>query len=337
MQLSALDLARLFFSGTTPDQRMLFPPVPNFIFTRDIGIVINDHLLLNRPLKDARKREALIAKYVFFQHPLFEQYRNKIVELQDPPQQFLLPDNADVPAITLEGGDVMVVSAQHVLIGISERTSEAAARQAAHLLLEKNIVQKVTLVQIPNKRDYMHIDTVFTQVKRNCWVLLGSFMRPSSKLQQNPLTDHQNFIQEEVHITQYHRDPHIPPKSFDYLSDLLLDICVQDLQCNPDEVQFILSGNQQFPYDVREQWTDSCNLLALQEGVVLGYDRNDYTLQAFKEAGFTSIPVAELLAQLESGQVEVEQLKDLFILMPSAELSRARGGFHCMSMPLERS
>jgi arginine deiminase len=29
-------------------------------------------------------------------------------------------------------------------------------------------------------------------------------------------------------------------------------------------------------------------------------------------------------------------MQDTFILMPSAELSRARGGFHCMSMPLLR-
>jgi len=29
-------------------------------------------------------------------------------------------------------------------------------------------------------------------------------------------------------------------------------------------------------------------------------------------------------------------MSDTLILMPSAELSRARGGFHCMSMPLFR-
>ena len=75
---------------------------------------------------------------------------------------------------TLEGGDVMMVSPQHLLIGISERTSIYAAKQVMKILFEKEIVAKITLVKIPKKRDYMHIDTIFTQVKRNIWVLLGS-------------------------------------------------------------------------------------------------------------------------------------------------------------------
>ena len=50
-----------------------------------------------------------------------------------------------------------------------------------------------------------------------------------------------------------------------------------------------------FPYDAREQWTDSCNLLAVKEGVVLGYDRNDKTVEAFKKKGFEKvIKVAEI-------------------------------------------
>ena len=54
---------------------MLFPPIPNFIFTRDIGIVINDYILLNKPAKKARTSEALLAKYIFYNHPLFAAYR----------------------------------------------------------------------------------------------------------------------------------------------------------------------------------------------------------------------------------------------------------------------
>ena len=91
-----------------------------------------------------------------------------------------------------------------------------------------------------------------------------------------------------------------------------------------------------FPYDSREQWTDSCNLLALKDGVVVGYDRNDKTIESFKENGFNVVKVQDLIQDLESGKVEAETLTDTLILMPSAELSRARGGFHCMSLPILR-
>ncbi|RZL56506.1 MAG: amidinotransferase, partial [Pedobacter sp.] len=88
--------------------------------------------------------------------------------------------------------------------------------------------------------------------------------------------------------------------------------------------------------DSREQWTDSCNLLAIKEGVVLGYDRNDKTVEAFKAAGFNVVDVKDLIQDLESGKVDTETITDTLILMPSAELSRARGGFHCMSLPILR-
>src|SRR6266496_3216600 len=73
--LSSVELSKIFISGSVNDEEMLFPPVPNLIFTRDIGITINDHVLLNKPAKKARTREALLVKYIFFNHPMFKSYR----------------------------------------------------------------------------------------------------------------------------------------------------------------------------------------------------------------------------------------------------------------------
>ncbi len=333
-------LARVFFSGTYNESEMIFPPIPNFIFTRDIGIVINNHILLNKPMKEARKREALIAKYIFFHHPFFGAYKDNIIELTDTQHHFLLPNDTDAEKVTLEGGDVMVVSKEHVLIGVSERTSREAAAQAVKRLFAKDVVSKATVVKIPSKRDYMHIDTVFTQVKKNVWVMLGDFSNKSVKGLQTDGIHRALNIQphkaDELEIVQFDKEDVAQPRYFDSLEDLLIDISVADLKCNPIDVRIILSGNNEFPYDAREQWTDSCNLLAIKEGVVLGYDRNDKTAEAFKEAGFDVMDVKGLLADLESGRIKASELTDTLILMPSAELSRARGGFHCMSMPLLR-
>ncbi|GAC1439576.1 MAG: arginine deiminase [Sediminibacterium sp.] len=330
-------LANTFISGTSAERELLFAPIPNFIFTRDIGITIKDHVLLNKPAKKARTREALLAKYIFFHHPFFSDWQQNIIELPGLDHSFLMPEEEEDRKVTLEGGDIMVVSDNHLLVGVSERTTREAAVRITNIMFEKGLMDKVSIIRIPRKRDYMHIDTVFTQVKKDVWVMLGNFSRKTVKHEDENAIERILEIkkEEKIKILQFHRKTPENPVSFDSLEDLLVDISKNDLHCE-GEVHFIFSGNNEFPYNAREQWTDSCNLLALKEGVVLGYDRNDKTTEAFRHAGFHIVHVKELLLQLEAGTVTTDAIKDTLILMPSAELSRARGGFHCMSMPLSR-
>ena len=331
-------LAKVFISGSLTEKNMIFPPIPNFIFTRDIGIVINDHILLNKPAKKARTREAMLMKYIFFNHPIFAGYQDKILEIPDSPLQFLIPRESDEKKVTLEGGDVMVITKDHVLIGVSERTKMEAVHHVSNLLFEKNIVKKITVIKIPKRRDYMHIDTIFTQVKRNVWVMLGTFSRKRIKMEDaDPV---QKVLEmekkdEKIKIIQFKRKNVDDPIYFDNLEELLADISQNDFDCD-DKAKFIYSGNNEFPFDAREQWTDSCNLLALKEGVVLGYDRNDKTVEAFKNNGFAIVKAEDLVHEIEEGKISPKEMEDTMILIPSAELSRARGGFHCMSMPILR-
>ena len=62
----------------------------------------------------------------------------------------------------------------------------------------------------------------------------------------------------------------------------------------------------------REQWNDGSNTLCIAPGTVVVYERNDVTNALLKEKGINVIEI------------------------PSAELSRGRGGPRCMSMPIWR-
>jgi len=140
LETDPIKLAKIILSGSFDDEHMIFAPIPNLIFTRDLGVVVNHYILLNKPAKKARGRESLLMRYIFFNHPYFEAYRQYILEIPDPVQHFLRPGEDKEQRATLEGGDVMVVSAHHVLIGCSERTSLHGANEAIKLLFQHQVI-----------------------------------------------------------------------------------------------------------------------------------------------------------------------------------------------------
>lgn len=352
LSLDPYKLAKVLISGAMEidngnDELFLFGPVPNLIFTRDVGIVINDHLLLNKPAQEARSREALIIKYIVYYELFGEDYdpdsntfTDRVIELADDEARF----RTDEPSyVTIEGGDVMMVSPTHLFVGASERTSKKAIEKLIEVLFDKKLVEKVSVIAIPPKRSYMHIDTIFTQIRKDLWILFGQFSR--QELDPEPghgivgsLTG-AGETASRIKITQFSRidrgDEYVVDRrNIPYLDDLFAEV---SREFGSDKCEIIRSAGGEFPYNEREQWTDSCNFLALREGVIIGYDRNTMTADEFRKRGFNVITSGEVIKHMEAGNQLDDIIKgDTLILLPSSELSRARGGTHCMSMPLLR-
>jgi arginine deiminase len=357
MKMDSETLTRTLISGVwiyEGEEDYLFAPLPNFIFTRDIAIVINDHLLLIKAAEKGRTREALLIKYIAYFHLFGDEakwdeysFSDKVIELEDNEYYFLTDSlEKEKQEVSIEGGDVMMISPRHLLVGLSARTTQNAIHQLTTQLFQRNLVDKVSVVNIPMERAYMHIDTIFTMIKRDTWVVYAPFTRDAITLSKEEidfrrmLDDEMETPEEQVYVTQFIREKKadgfkVKVKEFDFLDDLLADVSKGDFGCK--KVNIIPNANGKFPFTEREQWTDSCNFLAIREGVIIGYDRNTYTNRTLEERGFKIIEAEDFNTQMDAGAKLEDLIKgDTLITLPSAELSRARGGTHCMSMPLLR-
>ena len=202
-QLNPDELAKTFITGLLPKDlgqpdlnKFLFPPIPNLVFTRDIGAVIQDYYLLSKACKTARKRESLLIKFISY-YRFFPDNQARVIEIIEDTAYFLLNESEQQKnKVSLEEGDVMMISPRHVLIGYSERASASAVNGFIHKIfaLPDLAVTQVTVIKIKQRREQMHIDTVFTQIKRNMWVMYGKFSEALKAQQESKQVDYLNLL-----------------------------------------------------------------------------------------------------------------------------------------------
>ena len=310
LEMESVPLAAQLIEGTPkrPDSlekfldpsRYAIPPLPNTFFTRDATMCVNRRIVIGSMAYRARVAEALLLKAVFKYHP----------QIQGSGFYYDGTDNPD-SEVTIEGGDLLVIRENLIVIGYGERTSIAGIDRLMRSIASQGPVTDFIVVEIPKSRATIHLDMIFTMVDQDLCVVFPPLITGNQKSR----AFHCRFGRGEgARIVEY-------PDVITALSALGLDL--KPVAC----------GGEDSFHQEREQWASGANFFAFGPGRILGYKHNVYTLEALDRAGFEVLDAGQLLA----GDLRLPEQGRVAVAIDGAELSRGGGGCRCMTMPLART
>lgn len=237
---------------------LLLPPLPNHMFTRDTSAWIYDGVSINSMRMKARMRETIHYEAVYRWHPLFA----------DSEFNIWSEGSVNGPA-TAEGGDMLVLGRGAVLIGMSERTTPQGVERLAKRLFAGGKTTKIVALSLPQKRAFMHLDTVMTMVNEDTFTkYVGLGMLPSYTIEPGD-TD------KELKI--------IAHPAADMHKAIAGALGVDKIN--------VLTATQDVKSAEREQWDDGCNVLTVRPGVVVAYERNVTTNTYLRKNGIEVVTI----------------------------------------------
>lgn len=243
----------------------ILPPLPNMIFTRDNSAFVHGGVSLNPMFWAARKPETLLTTAIYRHHPKFA---GRVRELFGDPAR-------DFGPASLEGGDIMPVGKDTVLVGMGERSSAQGIGLFAQALFDQGAASRVVACRLPRTRSAMHLDTVFTFCG-------GDVVTTFKEVAEG--------------ITCFDLRPDGPGKPFRVTEDRrpIFEVAAEILGYK--RLKIVPTGGSDPAERAREQWNDGNNVVALRPGVIVGYDRNDDTNAMLRAEGIDvrEMPGAEL-------------------------------------------
>jgi arginine deiminase len=300
--LEGVDIKRDSLTKYLNSERYSLAPLHNFFFTRDASITLFNKVLIGKMASIVRHRESVIMDSIFRYHPEFG------VETHNPVIQ--LPKNI-LSQVKIEGGDVLVLSENVLVIGTGQRTSTQGIDYIIDAIKnEKRETTHIVVQELPESPEsFIHLDMVFTLLDRDFCMVYEPL-----------ILSHNRF--RTIHITITNGKV----LSIDTEPDLLTALKKLGYSLKPIRCGGFDSWNQE-----REQWHSGANFLALSPGIIIGYNRNVHTIEELNKNGFEVIQAKDIIDH----KLTLPKSKAV-ITIAGAELARGGGGARCMSMPVRR-
>jgi arginine deiminase len=237
----------------------VLPPLPNTLFQRDNAAWIGTGVTVNPMAKPARRRESVNTRAVLHFHPRFRGVGFPI---------YLGDDDRDHAPATLEGGDIHVLDAGVVMVGMGERTTAAGVEALARRLFESGQARKVLAIELPRSRAAMHLDTLLTMIDHRTFVGYPNL----------DLEGMRSWLLAPAEEEGLAAEPRFGLRAA--LAEAL----------GVDKVEVLVSDEDSRAAE-REQWNDANNYLTIAPGVVVGYDRNVVTNTTLRRHGIEVLEV----------------------------------------------
>jgi len=310
LELSPKKLAQKLILGTEIKRNTLerflsknqyaIPPLPNLFFTRDAAMVINEHALIGNMATNIRKTETVLMWYLFHYHP----------SLGFESDQLLDTTELNKTQATFEGGDILILREDTLVIGMSERTSPSGIDYLIEHFKKEGTVKHIFVVMLPKHRAWIHLDMVFTMIDTDKAVVFPE------------LINERNAV-DVIHVNMSDKS-RIRFSRHDFLLKALKRVQIK--------LEPIYCGGKNPLYQKREQWQSGANFFTIAPGKIIGYGLNYHTYDALEKAGIPRIEADDVL----NGSIDLNKLDAYAVAMSGNELTRGGGGCRCMTMPILR-
>lgn len=309
-ELPATELARVLIEGFPlplnllsnflSDERYALQPLHNFFFMRDASLGIWNNAVVSRMATKVRQRETILMNLIFthaFNTPII-----------NPAKKIAAAEN-----ISYEGGDILVISPEIILVGIGKRTTPRGVDFIVQELAARNPGKfRVIVQELPESPEsFIHLDMAFTMLSKEQCMVYAPLILEHNRFQTISISV------ENGKVSTIKKEEHI-----------LAALKASGMNLSP----VFCGGKTDRWVQEREQWHSGTNFFTIAPGKVIGYARNSHTINELVNNGFEAIKANDFI----TGNQSLDEYANCVITLEGSELARGGGGARCMSMPFLR-